>query len=109
VAKRKQLRTRKRRNRPAPTINPNAAGIDVGATEVYVAVPTDRDSEPVRTFASWSEADSRDVSHLTVDRLANKVWRCDLLESAIRLQTVAAYARYARSGEHGSPSEQSAT
>ena len=54
MAKRKQLRTRKRRNRPAPTINPNAAGIDVGATEVYVAVPTDRDPEPVRTFATFT-------------------------------------------------------
>ncbi len=40
MAKRSQLRRRKRQNRPAPVINPNAAGIDVGATEVYVAVPT---------------------------------------------------------------------
>ena len=54
VAKRKQLRTRKRRSRPTPAINPNAAGIDVGATEVYVAVPTDRDPEPVRTFATFT-------------------------------------------------------
>ena len=54
MAKRKQLRTRKRRNRPAPVINPNASGIDVGATEVYVAVPTDRDPEPVRTFATFT-------------------------------------------------------
>ena len=54
MAKRKQLRGRKRRNRPAPSINPNASGIDVGATEVYVAVPTDRDPEPVRTFATFT-------------------------------------------------------
>jgi len=54
VSKRKQLRTRKRRNRPAPVVDPNAAGIDVGATEVYVAVPTDRDPEPVRTFATFT-------------------------------------------------------
>jgi len=54
VAKRKQLRRRKRQNRPAPVINPNAAGIDVGATEVYVAVPTERDSDPVRTFATFT-------------------------------------------------------
>ena len=28
---------------PAPAIEPNAAGVDVGATEIYVAVPPDRD------------------------------------------------------------------
>ncbi len=54
MAKRKQLRRRKRQNRPAPVINPNAAGIDVGVTEVYVAVPTERDSDPVRTFATFT-------------------------------------------------------
>ncbi len=54
MAKRKQLRRRKRQSRPAPVIDPNAAGIDVGATEVYVAVPTARDSEPVRTFATFT-------------------------------------------------------
>jgi hypothetical protein len=25
-----------------PCLNPNAAGVDVGATEIYIAVPTDR-------------------------------------------------------------------
>src|SRR5271166_6233811 len=28
----------------------NAAGIDIGATEIYVAVPPDRDPNPVRSF-----------------------------------------------------------
>jgi len=27
---------------PPPTLNPNAAGIDIGATEIYVSVPFDR-------------------------------------------------------------------
>jgi transposase len=36
-------------------IEPNAAGIDVGATEIYVAVAADRDGEPVRCFASFTE------------------------------------------------------
>ena len=30
--------------------NANAAGIDVGARRHYVAVPPDRDQEPVRSF-----------------------------------------------------------
>jgi hypothetical protein len=29
----------------------HAAGIDVGATEIFVAVPPDRDPSPVRSFA----------------------------------------------------------
>jgi hypothetical protein len=36
-------------------LNPDAAGIDIGATEIYVAVPPDRDSEPVRMFASFTQ------------------------------------------------------
>jgi len=31
-------------------IEPNAAGIDVGATEIFVAVPPERDPRPVRCF-----------------------------------------------------------
>jgi hypothetical protein len=33
-----------------PTIFPNAAGIDSGADEIIVAIPPDRDAEPVRVF-----------------------------------------------------------
>jgi transposase len=36
------------------TINPNCAGIDVGCTEIYVAVPADRDPEPVRVFQTFT-------------------------------------------------------
>jgi len=35
-------------------IERNAAGIDVGSTEVYVAVPADRDPQPVRCFATFT-------------------------------------------------------
>jgi transposase len=35
-------------------IEPNAAGIDVGASEHYVAVPADRDDEPVRNFSAYT-------------------------------------------------------
>jgi transposase len=37
-----------------PTIHPNAAGIDIGADEIVVAVPPDRDPEPVRLFRSFT-------------------------------------------------------
>ena len=36
-------------------IEPNAAGIDVGAREIYVAVAGDRDPEPVRCFSTFTE------------------------------------------------------
>ena len=36
-----------------PVVHPNAAGIDVGAKEHVVAVPCDRDPQPVRTFQAF--------------------------------------------------------
>jgi hypothetical protein len=36
-------------------IEPNAAGIDVGATEIFVAVPPDRDPQPVRCFKTFTD------------------------------------------------------
>ena len=38
-----------------PVLNPHAAGVDIGATEIFVAVAADRDSEPVRSFATFTE------------------------------------------------------
>ena len=37
-----------------PPLNPNAAGIDVGNAEHYVAVPAGRDEEPVQKFGSFT-------------------------------------------------------
>jgi transposase len=37
-----------------PLYEPNAAGIDIGAREIYVAVPPERDTEPVRVFATFT-------------------------------------------------------
>jgi hypothetical protein len=46
------------RKRPAieqrPVLEPNAAGIDIGAREMYVAVPPDRDEQPVRVFDTFT-------------------------------------------------------
>jgi transposase len=39
----------------APVLNPQAAGIDVGATSIYVAVPADRHAEPVRRFGTFTQ------------------------------------------------------
>jgi transposase len=36
-------------------LDPNAAGVEVGATEIYTAVPADRDPQPVRHFSTFTE------------------------------------------------------
>ena len=36
------------------TIKANAAGIDIGATEIYIAVPGDRDPQSVRHFDTFT-------------------------------------------------------
>ena len=38
-----------------PVFHPHAAGIDIGAREIYVAVPPDRDPKPIRVFATFTE------------------------------------------------------
>src|SRR6202166_917077 len=38
-----------------PILEVNAAGIDIGAREIFVAVPPDRDEDPVRVFSTFTE------------------------------------------------------
>ncbi len=44
----------KRRGPKLEVTNPNAAGIDIGSASHYVAVPADRDDQPVREFKSFT-------------------------------------------------------
>lgn len=37
-------------------VHPNAGGIDVGSGSHFVAVPGDRDAQPIREFGSWTAA-----------------------------------------------------
>jgi hypothetical protein len=41
----------------------NAAGIDVGAREMFVAVPPGRDEHPLRVFATFTEDLERLADH----------------------------------------------
>jgi transposase len=50
----KKIRSSKA-NTSMPTVNAHAAGIDIGAKEIYVAVPADSDPEPVRCFTSFTD------------------------------------------------------
>ena len=49
-------KTRSKKSTPTlPVLHPDAAGVDIGATEIYVAVPPERDSESVRCFQTFTE------------------------------------------------------
>ncbi len=57
ASKKKRRRRRGKKFRlPASLkhVNLNAAGIDIGADEHYVAVPEDRDEQPVRSFGAFT-------------------------------------------------------
>lgn len=52
----KQLTQMKRTGKSGfPLLNADAAGIDVGAREHYVAVPAERDVQPVRCFGAFTQ------------------------------------------------------
>lgn len=52
-----KVKKRKHRKleRSLPVMRPNAGGIDIGATEVFVAVPADRDTDSVRSFPTFTQ------------------------------------------------------
>src|ERR1700741_1635908 len=54
MRRKKNKATKKVHFESLPLIPPNAAGIDVGAKEHVVAVPCDRDPQPVRTFQAFT-------------------------------------------------------
>jgi len=53
-SKRKKTTAKADATQGLPPLNLHAAGIDVGSAEHYVAVPTDRDAEPIRRFGSFT-------------------------------------------------------
>lgn len=54
MAKEKSKKT-KNEGRHFHVLQPNAAGIDIGATEIYVAVPEDRTNSPVKVFQTFTD------------------------------------------------------
>src|SRR5690348_8626697 len=67
----------KRNGTSSTTMNllqPDAAGVDVGANEIYIAVPADRDPQPVRRFRTFT-ADLK--------RAAEWLKRCRILSVAM--------------------------
>ena len=89
---------------PLKVLHPNAAGIDVGATEIYVAVPAGRDVSAVRHFGTYTpdlEALADWVAQCRVDTVALEstgVYWIPLHEvlSARGLQVCVVNARYVK-------------
>jgi transposase len=54
-------------------VHRDAAGIDAGSASHFVAVPPDRDPQPVREFGSWSEALQQLVEWLRACRIRTVV------------------------------------
>lgn len=52
---RKRKKDAKTNNAVMPVMRPDAAGIDIGATEIFVAVPADRTAENVRSFPTFTQ------------------------------------------------------
>ena len=75
AAKRKRCRQPKQTGQPdRPVFEPNAAGIDIGAREIYVAVPADRDPDPVRPCATFTG---------DLDRMAEWLRSCGITTAAM--------------------------
>src|SRR5664279_5184663 len=56
----------KKRCEQLPILHPHAAGIDIGASELFVAVSADRDPQPVRSFPTFT----RDLNALADQAIA---------------------------------------
>ena len=65
-------RIRKNKNVALTILPPDAAGVDIGATEIYVAVLPDRNPEPERVFGTFTQ---------DLNALADRWWKCGLKSS----------------------------
>ena len=75
----KKSQKSKRRCDELPILHPDAAGIDVGASELFVAVSADRDPKPVRSFPTFT----RDLN-----ALADWLQRCGIRSVAMESTSV---------------------
>lgn len=55
MARKKRNKQTRANEAALPIMRPDAAGIDIGATEIFVAVPADRATENVRSFPTFTQ------------------------------------------------------
>src|SRR5271169_3078663 len=51
---RKSAQKKEGSSRMLPVLHPDAAGVDIGAEEIFVAVPADRAADAVRSFGTFT-------------------------------------------------------
>ena len=69
VRRQRSSTTKTKQPEPLERIQPNAAGIDCGSRHHHVAVPVDRDPEPVRRFKTFTPDLYRMVDWLEACRI----------------------------------------
>jgi len=65
---------------PLPVLRPDAAGIDIGAREIYVAVPPERAGRTVRSFDTFTE-----------DLLALRDWLQECRVTTVAMESTSVY------------------
>jgi Transposase len=83
LAKKKQIKAKSakaKHNRLLGIHNPNAAGADIGATQIYIAVPPDRLENNVRCFGTF-----------TADLRALVQWLKDCAVSSVAMESTGVY------------------
>jgi transposase len=81
MAAKTKRRKHRKLDRSLPEMRPNAGGIDIGATEIFVAVPADRDPDSVRAFPTFTQdlhALADWLQQCRVDTVAMGVHQCVL-------------------------------
>jgi transposase len=83
LAKKKQIKNKNakiKHNRLLGIHNPNAAGADIGATQIYIAVPPDRLGKNVRCFGTF-----------TADLRALAQWLKDCAVTSVAMESTGVY------------------
>jgi transposase len=63
-----------------PCVNPHAAGLDIGSEEIWACVPEDRDTQPVRSFGTF-----------TPDLIALAEWLASCRIDTVAMESTGAY------------------
>ena len=69
-----------KRDMQLPLLHPDAAGVDIGADEIFIAVPADRGLDPVRRFKTF-----------TPDLQAAAEWLCACGVRTVAMESTSVY------------------
>ncbi len=92
---------RKRHLDELASVHPDAAGLDIGSAEIVVAIPPDRDPEPVRVFRTFTP----DLHALVAWLVACGIDTVAMESTGVFVRRITAYAipPTGRLGSEGNP------